>query len=235
MSVIPGDRPPAADGLATRICSPHRLLVRAAPQGPGPGPSGLEYLGRGQNAAQLHVNSALAAARLGDADGARRAITAADEARAHEHRDELLEIGGEFTFSQATQRAVAGFALTVIPQTTADAVPELKRATELYARGPEEGEDYSQLCRMRAHADLAIAGLRSGQLDAAPDALAPVMALPPANRTALLSQRMTVVRTELAAPVYQGSAQAANLDEQLEAWLGDTITGDLAALGSASS
>jgi hypothetical protein len=197
--------------------------------------SGLEYLDRGQNAADLYSLTALAAARTGDVDETRRAITAADEVRGREHHDELLEIGGSFNFSQATQRYLAGFALTVIPQQiTADAVTELRRSTELYDAGPAQGEDHQQTSRMRAHADLAIAGLRSGQLDAAPAALEPVMALSPANRTALLSQRITVVRTELAAPIYQGSATARDLDGQLEEWLGDTIADDLAALPSAS-
>jgi hypothetical protein len=43
--------------------------------------SGLAYLDAGQNAAQLHLYRGLAAARLGDVDDARAAITAAHEAR----------------------------------------------------------------------------------------------------------------------------------------------------------
>jgi hypothetical protein len=63
----------------------------------------------------------------------------------------------------------------------------------------------------------AIARLRAGALDAAITALEPVLALPPGERTAVEGQRLSVVRAELAHPVYRGSAQARELDELLEA------------------
>ena len=74
--------------------------------------SGLEYLADGQNAAQLHLFGGLASARRGDAASARQAIAAARDARDREHHDELLEIGGEFGFSRATQSYYAGFVLS---------------------------------------------------------------------------------------------------------------------------
>jgi hypothetical protein len=70
--------------------------------------SGLRYLADGPNAAQLHLQYARAAARLGDAATAQSAIASATEARERSHRDELLEIGGEFGFSRATQHFMAG-------------------------------------------------------------------------------------------------------------------------------
>jgi hypothetical protein len=70
--------------------------------------SGLRYLSDGPNAAQLHLQYARAAARLGDATAAQSAIASAAEARERNHDDELLEIGGEFGFSRATQHFVAG-------------------------------------------------------------------------------------------------------------------------------
>ena len=73
--------------------------------------SGLEYVPDGQNAAQLHLLAGLARARRGDAAGARQAIAAARDARDRDHHDELLEIGGEFGFSRATQSYYAGFVL----------------------------------------------------------------------------------------------------------------------------
>ena len=66
----------------------------------------------------------------------------------------------------------------------------------------------------RAH-DLAIARLRAGGLDAAVAALGPVLALPPGERTAVEGQRLSVVRSELAQPVYRGSAAARGLDDLL--------------------
>jgi hypothetical protein len=192
--------------------------------------SGLEYLADGQNAAQLHLYRSRAAARIGDADTVRRAITAGHEARERAHSDELLEIGGEFGYSRAAQHYHAGSALVEIPQAAADAITELEQATELYTVGPDPGEDHSHKCRMRAHANLATARLQAGQLDAAIMAMEPVLALSPGNRTTLLAQRLTAVRTELADSRYQGSPEARTLDEQIEEFCRDTITNELHSL-----
>jgi len=174
---------------------------------------GLEYLADGQNAAHLHLFAGLAAARRGDADRARRAIAAACDARDREHHDELLEIGGEFGFSRATQSYYAGF---VLSEAGLDAAAgELEQATGLYAAGPGPGEQHSRRCQMLAHTDLAITRLRAGALDAAITALEPVLALPPGERTAVEGQRLSVVRAELAHPVYRGSPGARALDEQI--------------------
>jgi hypothetical protein len=175
--------------------------------------SGLEYLADGQNAAQLHLFGGLASARLGDAGSAHQAIAAARDARDRDHRDELLEIGGEFGFSRATQSYYAGFVWSEAGRD--EAVAELEGAIGLYASGPGPGEHHSRKCQMLAHTDLAIARLRAGELDAAIPALEPVLALPPGERTAVEGQRLSVVRAELAHPVYRGSAAARGLDEQL--------------------
>ena len=175
--------------------------------------SGLAYLADGQNAAQLHLFGGLASARLGDAGSARQAIAAARDARDRDHCDELLEIGGEFGFSRATQSYYTGFVLS--EAASDEAATELEGAIGLYATGPDPGEHHSRRCQMLAHTDLAIARLRAGALDAAIAALAPVLALPPGERTAVEGQRLSVVRAELAQPVYRGSAAARGLDEQL--------------------
>jgi hypothetical protein len=175
---------------------------------------GLEFLTEGENAARLHLYAGLAAARLGDAEGARRAVAAARDAAEHDHRDELLEIGGQFAFSRAAQAYYAGFALSVAG--SGEAVAELERATELYRAGPGPGEYPSRRCRMLAHTELAIARLRSGALDAAIAALEPVMALRPGERTAVQVKRLADLREELAGAIFRGSAQAQELEEQIE-------------------
>src|SRR6188472_682210 len=122
--------------------------------------SGLGFLADGQGAAQLHLLGGLAAARRGDAARARQAIAAARDARDREHHDELLEIGGEFGFSRATQSYYAGFLLSEAARGSkqgADAAGELEHATRLYAAGPGPGEQHSRRCQMLAHTDLAIA------------------------------------------------------------------------------
>src|SRR6266700_667995 len=184
--------------------------------------SGLGLLADGQGAAQLHLFGGLAAARRGDAASARQAIAAARDARDREHHDELLEIGGEFGFSRATQTYYAGFVLAEAARDSKQgaeaAAGELEHATGLYAAGPGPGEQHSRRCRMLAHTDLAIARLRAGALDAAIAALEPVLALPPGERTAVQGRRLSVARTELAQPAYRGSARARALDEQLAAF-----------------
>ncbi len=183
--------------------------------------SGLENLADGQNAAQLHLFGGLASARLGDAGSARQAIAAAYDARDRDHHDELLEIGGEFGFSRATQSYYAGFVLS--EAASDEAVAELEGAIGQYATGPGPGEHHSRKCQMLAHADLAIARLRAGALDAAITALEPVLALPPGERTAVEGQRLAVVRAELAVPVYRGSAAARGLDELVAGFAPDEL------------
>ncbi|MDQ2877106.1 MAG: hypothetical protein M3Y33_20790, partial [Actinomycetota bacterium] len=192
--------------------------------------NGLEYLRDGQNAAQLHLKYGLAAARLGDARAARRAIDAASEARGREHSDELLDIGGNFSFSRAAQHYYAGFALLDIPQADAEAITQLQRAADLYARGPQPGEYHSYQLEAQARIDLATACLRAGQLDAAVAAAQPVLALPPGKRVRTLPERFRSVRAELASPRYQGSPAARDLDAQIEEFCSETITAELSDL-----
>ena len=194
--------------------------------------SGLEYLRDGQNAAQLHLHEGLAAARLGDARGARLAIAAAHEARHREHYDELLEIGGEFGFSRAAQHYYAGFTLIEIPEAETEAIAELEQAGELYVTAPGPGEHYSYRCEAQARIDLATARLRVGQLEAAVAAVEPVLSLSPGKRVDTLPERFRAVRAELAGARYQGSVQANELDERIEEFCGLTGATSLPGLPS---
>jgi hypothetical protein len=202
-----------------RLCGAYAAYWNGRPaQSADQARSGLGFLADGQSAAQLHLLGGLARARLGDAASARQAIGAARDARDRDHRDELLEIGGEFGFSRATQSYYAGFVLSEAArgkEQSDAAAAELAAAARLYAAGPGPGEQHSRRCQMLAHTDLAIARLRAGALDAAAAALEPVLALPPGERTAVQGERMSVLRAGLAQPAYRGSAQARALDEQL--------------------
>jgi hypothetical protein len=192
--------------------------------------SGLQYLSDGPNAAQLYLQYGRSAARLGDPSTARRAIASAGEAMEREHRDELLEIGGEFRLSRATLHYLAGSAIVEIPQALTEATGELERAAELYTAGPEPGEDHGYGCEALAHVDLATALLRADQLETAAAALAPVLSFPSGKRIDPLPQRLGRVRAELARPFYQGSLQAQELDERIELFSRETIAGDLHSL-----
>lgn len=192
--------------------------------------SALGYLSDGPNAALAHLVYGQAAARLGDADTARGAITAATEARERGQTDALTQLGGEFTFSRASQHFYAGATIVQIPGAEPDAINELERAAELYAVGPEPDEDHSDQCRILAHIDLATAQLRAGRLDAALLSVEPVLALSTGLRTEFVSQRLTAVRNELAHQQYRNSRQASDVDERIEEFCRETIAGDLHSL-----
>jgi predicted negative regulator of RcsB-dependent stress response len=188
--------------------------------------SALEYVADGPNAAYAQLMYGRAAAHLGDAHAARRAITAASDARDRDHHDDLLEIGGEFDLSRATQQYLAGAALIEVPDAEADVVTELEQAVDLYAAGPGTGETHGFGMQALTRIDLATAQLQTGQLDAAA-ALAPVLALASSQRIDALSPRLDRVRAELARPRYQGSSQASDLDERIEDFSRDTIGREL--------
>jgi transcriptional regulator with XRE-family HTH domain len=192
--------------------------------------SGLEYLTQGPVGADLYLKYARAAARLGDADAARQAVTNAHNAREHEYSDNLLDIGGEFAISLATHHGFAGAALAEIEGGEPQAADELERAISLYNAGPGPGEEHWFGGKPLAGIDLAAIRLRSGALDAAVAALEPVLTLLPAQRITALVTRLSLVRTELAAPVFQGSMQARALDEQIEEFGRESITAGLHSL-----
>jgi hypothetical protein len=192
--------------------------------------NGLQYLAGGPNAAQLHLKHARAAAKLGDAAVARRAIGKARDARELRNNDDLLQLGGEFGFSLASQCYLAGSALLEIRDAERDAIAELERATELYRAGPEDGEHHSFELHMLAHIELAAARLRVGDLDGVRPALHPVLSLPPSKRIDPLPQRLRTVRSELARRCYQGSSQAGALATEIEDFSRDTVAGALAVL-----
>jgi hypothetical protein len=192
--------------------------------------SGLEYLPDGPNAAQLHLQFGRAAARIGDGATARLAISAANEARERDYRDDLTEIGGEFDTSHATHHYLAGSALSEITDGADAAAAELEQATSLYSAGPGPGEEFGFGCQAVARIDLATIRLRSSDLDAAAAALEPVLSLGTEQRIIQLPLRLGRVRAELARPPYQGSPQAGDLDERIEEFCRETVAGDLRSL-----
>jgi hypothetical protein len=192
---------------------------------------GLRYASQGPMGANLHLEHARALARLGDDDAARQAVSLAHTARESEYRDDLVEIGGEeFALSRATTYSMAGTALAEIGGDERQAADELERAISLYDEGPGPGEQHGFASKALAGTDLAVVRLRSGALDAAATALAPVLALPPAQRVATLTTRLTRVREELAAPVFRGSQQARDLGDHIEDFSREAVTAGLHSL-----
>jgi tetratricopeptide (TPR) repeat protein len=188
----------------------------------------LSYCSEGRHGALFNLVGAWAAAALGDADATRRAIADASAAHERDYTDELLEMGGAWGISWATQHYCAGSALLVLPSGASEAAAELELAIEQYTAGPRDGEQHNDTMRMGTHADLGTARLRAGDLDAAIESLELVLALPPASRTDQIAKRLqTGVRRELAAQRYQNSPQATELDERVEEFSRATIVAAL--------
>jgi hypothetical protein len=195
---------------------------------------GLRYAPQGPVGANLHLEQARAAARLGDVDTARQSVELAHAARERDYSDDLVEIGGDvFALSRATTYSMAGGALAEIGDGH-EASGELERAISLYDEGPGSGEQPGFTGKALAGTDLAVVRLRSGALDAAAMALGPVLALPPAQRVSTLTSRLARVRDELAAPVFRNSPQARDLGDQIEEFDREAITAGLHSLSGLS-
>jgi hypothetical protein len=100
----------------------------------------------------------------------------------------------------------------------------------LYDAGPGPGEQHWFGGKALAGIDLAAIRLRGGALDAAVAALEPPLSLPSAQRINAVTARLNLVRTELAAPIFQRSPQARELDERIEEFSSEAITADLHSL-----
>jgi hypothetical protein len=191
---------------------------------------GLRYLGAGPTGATLYLKYAQAAARTGGADSVRRALAAASDALHGEQEDDVAAIGGEFGLSAATGHYFAGSALVLVDDAGNEAASRLEQALTLYEAGPGPGEQHWFGAKAMTSIDLATVRLRAGALDAAITAIEPALALPSTRRVKYLMTRLQLVRTELAAPVFRGSAQARELDERIEEFSRDSVTAGLHAL-----
>jgi hypothetical protein len=195
---------------------------------------GLRYASQGLVGANLHLEHARALARLGDHGAARRAVGLAHAAREADYSDDLIEIGGEeFALSRAATCSMAGGALAEAGDGR-EAAGELETAIGLYDAGPGPGEQHGVAGKALAGTDLAVVRVRSGALDGAVAALEPVLILPPAQRLSTLIARLTRVRDELAAPVFQGSQQARDLGDQIEEFSREAVTAGLHSLSGLS-
>jgi hypothetical protein len=134
-----------------------------------------------------------------------------------DYRDDLIEIGGhEFGQHLARMHQMAGTALADTRADSRDAADELERAISLYDEPPPPGEQHWSVGKPFTGTNLAVARLRSGELDGAATALHPALSLPPEQRTFELTSRLANVRDELAAPAFQDSPQARALGDQIE-------------------
>jgi hypothetical protein len=141
-----------------------------------------------------------------------------------------MEIGGEFDLSQASERYLTGSVLVEIPAAASDAATVLERAAELYAAGPGPDETHGFGMEALARINLAEARLRTGGIEAASEALGPVLSLPSGKRIDAIPRRLVRVRAELHAQVFRGSVQARELDEQIEVFGSESVKASLHSL-----
>lgn len=195
---------------------------------------GLRYASQGPLGADLHLEHARAAARLGDMDTARQAVRLAHAARDSDYSDDVAEIGGEeFALLRPTTYAMAGGALAEIhADGEREAAGELERAISLYEQDPVEQHWFGG--KALASTDLAVVRLRSGALDGAAAALEPVLALPPSQRVSTLAIRLARVQDELTAPVFRGSPHAGDLRDQIEEFGREAVAAGLRSLSGPS-
>lgn len=151
--------------------------------------AGLARLGTGSAAVRLHSLEALACSRLRIDDEAQLALIAANRARDEAPGDDEIHdlTGGMFTSTPAKQAYMAAMTYTNLQQPQG-AIAAATHAIELWMNGPAEECAGSALAVARI--DLVTAHLLHHDLDAAQEALLPVLAVPAEQRTTIVIKRL---------------------------------------------
>lgn len=180
----------------------------------------LTFAPAGTATARLRAFEARTRALLGDSEGAARAVRSNQDARDADSRDELHDgIGGEFGYNEARQELSAGTAYVTLRDGVA-AEQHAQRALEILGTYPPEQRAY--YTEHAARVDLAIAKLLRGDLAGARETLAPVFALPPAQRVSGVTSRLEQARTLLGAEVFRTSRAARQLAADIADFTADT-------------
>jgi hypothetical protein len=175
----------------------------------------------GSMSTTLPVQEARAYAALGDTAQAVAAIARADDARDRVHPDDLDELGGDLAFPLPCQLFVSADALTLLPDSNAEA--ERASADAVRAFEAEDAGDLSYGSRAGAYINLAVARIRRGDVEGAQDALRPVLAIPPPRRNHGIRTLMRRVHATLSDPPHAGSPAARDASAEIEAFC-DTPT-----------
>lgn len=178
---------------------------------------GQELNPTGTVAVYLPELEAVAAARLGDIDAARRALDAATDARERVTPSELDEYGGLLSLNMGKQYGQVVKTLEGIGADS-DAVAEAAdKSVEAYESLPEAERAYDNMTNSRLHA--AIAHVRSGELDAAEPYASVALAIAPELRTAQIEKTVRRLHGYLCAPSVRTSAEATDTRDRIEDFL----------------
>ncbi|MGE5287743.1 MAG: hypothetical protein ACM3ML_11170 [Micromonosporaceae bacterium] len=174
---------------------------------------GLTYVLTGAGAARLHAILARALSANGSHAQAQAAISAAENAHAASHRDELHDgVAGEFAFDEA--KLLYYRALTLVDvDDPAKAESAAAAAIDLYQGASARARSYG--CEALARVLLARAQLMRTKLEEAADTLGGVLRLEPSMRISSLSQQLEACRELLHGPAFRESATARRLRHEL--------------------
>lgn len=189
---------------------------------------GREPAHRTSGTAKVWISSleARAWALFGNGEEARTAIDRADAVRDEVSPDDLDDFGGILTFARPRQLYYAADALAWLPEQRRDA--ERRAIAAVAAYESSDACDRSFGDEAGARTDLAIARVRLGDTEGARDALEPVLDLPVTQRINGIVASVQRVHGTLREAATSGSRQAADLQEEIEAFAA-TCTTSLAA------
>jgi hypothetical protein len=186
--------------------------------------SGAEAAARSHGTAGVWLasNEARVLAALHRLDDAHAALARAADARDRVQPDELDSLGGLCTFSRPRQLYYAADALSWGGQAEANRTERLALdALDAYAGAPAQDRAFGGVAGTRSA--LAIARVFRGEIDGATEALAPVLALPAAQRIHGIVTSVEHVRTALRS-VQNPGREVTELAGAIEGWTAQRLT-----------
>jgi len=177
---------------------------------------GMRYAGSGTSEIRLLCGMAQVAAHHGNTQ---RALDLLEKAHAARRRARPDSVEGLFGFSPAKEAYYSGSSLMWLPEKRAlnIAAERSAMAIEIWKREPIEQRSLDD--EALAHVYRATALLRLGDIDAAMNAVRPVLELPEERRISWLAKRVNNLASILSRdPRFSGSRIAASAREELEAY-----------------
>jgi ATP/maltotriose-dependent transcriptional regulator MalT len=178
---------------------------------------GLQYAGDvpGTGEARLLCGEVQCLANLGDSRAANRTLRLAEQAREKVTGPDSL--AGLFEFSETKQRYYAASSLIWLDggDDARTAATEAEAAIAAWEQMPTEQRSLDD--ERLAHIYLATARVQLGEVEAAAEAMAPVLTLPAEAQISWINKRAHRIGAMLSAPQYRTSAAATALRESIGA------------------
>ncbi|MEU7631889.1 helix-turn-helix transcriptional regulator [Nocardia sp. NPDC049220] len=184
--------------------------------------AGMPHAPAGDHRVRLAALHARCAARAGQSATARSALTLALEASENAApSSDLAAFGGILEFPATKATYYAGSTLVLLGD-FAEAERMSTAAITAYESGPPQVRSYGD--EALARVDVALARLgRTGDIDGAAEALAPVLALPVPQRIRQIGDGLARVQHTLTGPKLAAARPAAELTQQIRAFASTTL------------